>query len=260
MTDYYQILGVARGASDEEIKRAYRKLAMKHHPDRGGDEQEFKKIEEAYRVLGDTQQRAAYDNPHINVNRGGSHHFNFDDIFEMFGTRFEFNQPHQQRTSSARVTLWITLEDVARGGNRVISMATPRGQGTAEITIPPGIEDGANIRYPGVGPGGVDIVINFRIQPDARWQRHNDDVVIEIIVSVWDLLLGGTIDLQTLHGSTIQVTIPPRTQPGTMLRARSQGLPRRSGGKGDALIRVQGRLPDDIPDELLESIRQLKNR
>jgi DnaJ-class molecular chaperone len=121
VNDYYQTLGVSQNASDSDIKSAYRKLASKHHPDKGGDPEQFKKVQQAYDVLGDAQKRAEYDNPahgiHINT---GDAAFDFDNIFQMFGARMD---PRAQMRNS-RINLWISLEDVARGGPRLISLTT----------------------------------------------------------------------------------------------------------------------------------------
>lgn len=117
MTDHYKTLGVERTASEDEIKQAFRRLAMKHHPDRGGDAEHFKKIEEAYRILGTAQSRAEYDNPRPNMNwQGQGANFNFDDIFSMFGT--QFRRPPQQ----ARVSIWVTLRDVVGCARKSLSL------------------------------------------------------------------------------------------------------------------------------------------
>lgn len=253
MKDYYSILGVQRGATDDEIKQAFRRLAMKHHPDRGGDQLKFQDINEAYGVLGDPQKRAEYDNPHrgrVHVNMGGPH-FNFDDIFSMFGASFG------QRQSMARMQLWISLADVAQGGPRVISVADQNGQSNIEIQIPPGIDDGDSIRYPGMAPGGHDLIITYRVRPDARWQRDGSHVITDITVDILDLIVGGEIIVSTLTNTELTLKIPPMTQPGTMMRIRNHGLQRKNTHqKGDLLVRVQARLPDKISDELMDAIRQ----
>lgn len=258
MKDFYQILGVPRSATADDIKRAYRRLASQYHPDKGGDTQKFQELQEAYSVLGDDSQRAEYDNPAPRFQR--SHpNFNFDDIFQMFGARFAPDM--DQRRQAARVQLWIELEDVVRGGTRVISMATPLGQGTAEITIPAGIEDGHSMRYPKLGPGGIDIIVLFRVRPHVSWQRNGLDLIVEQRISIWDLLLGNDITVSTLSGKDVSVSVAPHTQPGTLLRLKNLGIQSSDGrGQGDLYVRVQAQLPDRVPPDLLDHIRRSRNQ
>lgn len=260
MKDYYNILGVARTATAEEIKQAYRRAAMRHHPDRGGDEVQFKEIEEAYRVLGDAAQREAYDNParpfqfqNFGSDAGG-HHFDFNEIFSMFGQRFG---PGPGMNATARIALWINLEDVAQGGPRIINLGTPRGQTNVEIEIPTGVEDGASVRYPGLAPGGVDLVVQYRVRPHAIWQRDGDNVTAERVIALWNLIVGTEIEMDTITGRRVTLKVPSGTQPGTLLRMRGHGLSNRlTGAQGDALIRIQTRIPADIPQPLMEMIQR----
>jgi curved DNA-binding protein len=263
MKNYYQTLGVEQTATQDEIKRAFRKLASQHHPDKGGDTQRFQEIQEAYAVLGDEQKRKEHDNPaqpfHFQ-DLGQNPNFNFDEIFHMFGTRFGQGQGQEQRRSS-RINLWVTMQDVAQGGPRVVSIAGPSGSANVEINIIPGIEDGDTIRYPRIGPGGIDLVITFRIRPDNRWQRQNDTVITELIVPIWDMVLGSDVTLETLTGSTISITIPANTQPGTTMRVRGYGLPRKNTTiRGDLMVRLQARLPNNITPELREHIRRERDQ
>jgi DnaJ-class molecular chaperone len=265
MTDYYAALGVSRTATAADIKQAFRKLASQHHPDKGGDTKKFQEIQAAYAVLGDEQKRAEYDNPRPQMHQagfGGGPNFNFNDIFEMFGARFTEHPVHQaQRQSSSRVQIWISLEDAAKGGPRMIGIATNQGHNTVEIVIPAGIEDGDNVRYGGIGPGGSDIVVLYRIQPSANWQRQGADVTTDLVIPLWDLILGKSIAIDTVSGTTVEVTIAPGTQPGTVLRVRGYGMPRKqSTQRGDMMIKIQTRLPDTIPEDVKERIRQLRDQ
>jgi len=256
MTDYYATLGVARTASADEIKRAFRKLASQHHPDKGGDTRKFQEIQAAYDTLGDEHKRAAYNNPQPQMPFGGGpqfhQNFDFNEIFNMFGAKFQ--QPQQR--GHARMTLWINTKDVATPGPRVVAMGTNTGTHNIEITIPNGIEDGDNVQFAGLGPGGQDLVITFRIHPDRTWQRTGNNVTVEHTASIWKLIAGGTVIMTDIQGNRIELSIPSQTQPGTLLRARGRGFPDRSGSRGDMLVRMQAEIPTQIPEELLAAIQQ----
>jgi DnaJ-class molecular chaperone len=256
MSDYYATLGVTRDASADDIKRAYRKLASQHHPDKGGDTKKFQEIQAAYETLGDEHKRAAYNNPQPHMPFGGgpqfNQNFNFNEIFNMFGASFQ--QPQQR--SHARMTLWIRIQDVATPGPRTVTMGTQTGTHNIEIHIPNGIEDGDNVQFSGLGPDRQDLVITFRIHPDANWQRNGHNIVTETHCSFWKFIAGGDVAMLDIRGNRIAITVPPNTQPGSLLRARGRGLPDRNGNLGDMLVRVQARLPDRISPELLASIQQ----
>lgn len=261
MKDYYSILGVARTASPDEIKRSYRKLASQHHPDKGGDTARFQEIEEAYRVLSDPQQRAAHDNPQPNF--GGfqfnSQSFDFNEIFNMFGA--QFNHPQQrQRTMQARMTLWIQLSDVASGGTRTVSVGSSAGSQIVELDIPVGIEDGATVAYPKLAPGGVDLIVTFRIHPNPRWQREGFNLYTDQKVSVWTLITGGETTVRDILNRELTVGIPPGMQPGQILRCKGRGIPDRGNNPGDMMIRIQAELPTNIPEDLLALIRRETGR
>jgi DnaJ-class molecular chaperone len=164
MTDHYAALGVPRTATAAEIKQAFRKLASQHHPDKGGDTAKFQAIQAAYAVLGDEQKRAEYDNPQPQFGGFGAGHPQFNDIFaQMFGG--QFGQQHPRR-NHVRMTLYISLLDVAQGGKKAVAVGTSQGQSTVELDVPLGLNDGDNIQYGGLAPGGQDLVITFRIRPD----------------------------------------------------------------------------------------------
>lgn len=265
MTDHYATLGVSKTATPDEIKRAFRKLASQHHPDKGGDTAKFQQIQAAYDTLGDPNKRAAYDNPSpfgqqgpgpgFHFNFGGPGGFNFNDMFEMFGQRGGPNQEYQRRTH-ARMSLWIRLSDVATGGSRPVALSTPQGTNTVEIDIPLGINDGDNVQYQGIAPGGQDLVIQFRVHPDPQWQRNDLNLITEKEVSVWDLILGAEITVKNVLGHELVAQIPPRTQPRTLLRLKGQGLRNRTGQVGDILLRVNVVIPNQIDPELIDAIKK----
>jgi DnaJ-class molecular chaperone len=256
MSNHYQTLGVDRNATPDEIKRAYRKLASQHHPDKGGDKTKFQEIQSAYDTLSDPQKRAMHDSPQNPFSSMNGQGFDFDSIFNVFGTRF--NQPRQHQR--AMMTLWITLVDVAQGGPKTISVGTHQGTMTVEIEIPPGIDDGASVQYPGIGPGGMDLVITFRVHPNPRWERQGPNLITDHPIDIWDLITGTEITVQDILGSTLSLTVPAKTQPGTTFRLRERGLMQRSGATGDLLVRIQARIPDNIPQTIIDAINQTRSQ
>jgi curved DNA-binding protein len=255
MPDYYATLGVSRTASADEIKRAFRKLASQHHPDKGGDTQKFQEIQAAYDVLGNADKRAAYDNPAPQFSGfpGGAQFNSIHDIFNMFGQGFP---GQQRRPNHVRMSLWVTLRDVAQGGRRPVSLSTGQGQSTVEIEIPLGLNDNDSIQYTGLAPGGQDLVITFRIQPDRVWTRSALNLATEQTVSIWDLILGGDLVVTSITGESLTVTIPVNTQPGTVLRLRAQGLRDQQGRRGDIHVKLAARIPQPVSPELIAAIQQ----
>jgi len=257
MKNYYDTLGVKTSATPDEIKRAYRKLAAQYHPGKRGDGAKFQELEQAYRTLSDPQKRQQYDNPQPDFGNFGFHSqntgFDFDTIFDIFGARFN---PQAQRPRYAKMSLWITLQDVARGGPRTISVGTHAGTQAVDIEIPLGINDGDTVQYPKLAPGGLDLVITFRVHPNPRWQRHGTNVVTDHPVSIWTLILGGEVVVDDVLGNQFNLSIPEKTQPGTMLRMRGRGLRQRQGPTGDLIVRVQAHIPTDIDPDLLTAIER----
>ena len=259
MTDHYATLGVARTATQDEIKRAFRRLASQHHPDKGGDTGKFQEIQAAYDVLGDESKRAQYDNPQPQFqNFGGGAGFNIHDIFgQMFGQASPFGQAAQRR-GHVRMSLWINLVDVATGGNRTVTIGTQTGAQAVEIDIPRGINDGDNVQYQGLGPGGTDLVVQFRVQNDANWERQGLNLITNRRIQVFDLILGCDIAVRDILGTQLTLSVPAGTQPGTMLRLRGRGLPDRHGAQGDAFVRVSTELPVNIAPEIREAIQKYR--
>jgi DnaJ-class molecular chaperone len=172
----------------------------------------------------------------------------------MFGARFQ--HPGQAQQQQVRMSLWITLADVAQGGRRTVSL----GNMTVEIEIPLGINDGDNVQYANLGPGGTNLIVNFRIHPHPGWQRQGLNLTQDETVVIWDLILGGELPVRDIQGNTLNMAVPAGTQPGTQLRLRGRGLRNRQGDVGDLLVRIQTRLPDHIPQELLDQIAQTHGR
>ena len=252
--DHYKTLGVTTNSAPDEIKKAYRKLASQHHPDKGGNTAKFQEIQTAYDVLSDPAKRNEYDNPRPQFGNFGQHPsgqpFDFETIFDVFGARF--NQPRQRQAAVSRVNLTIGLIDVATGGKRTIGLG---GRNTIEIDIPKGINTGDSVQYRGIAPGGGDLVITFRVREDPEWQRDGANLYTQHVVDVWDLILGSESVVKDLLGQSITILIPKGTQPGDRLRLRGKGLPGKIG-VGDIIVQIQAKIPVDIPEDLLNMIEQ----
>jgi len=256
MADYYQTLGVNRDATPDQIKRAYRKLASQHHPDKGGDKVKFQEIQQAYDTLGNEQKRAQYNHPRpqgFNFQHTSPGGFDFNTIFDVFGARFQ--HPHQ-RAQRAQMTLWITLHDVAMSGRKTVSVGTPQGVQVIEIEIPANIDDGDSVQYSGVGPGGVDLIITFRVHPNPKWSRQGPNLTVDQDISIWDLILGTDIPIQDILGNQFTLTIPPRTQAKTTFRLKGCGLGQKGNSPGDMFVRVNAVIPAHIPESLMDAIAQ----
>lgn len=284
--NYYSTLGVGQNASDDEIKKAYRKMAMKHHPDRGGDEAQFKKISEAYEVLSDPEKKRMVDmgvdpnaqqsaGPYGNSFRNGPFEFHFggghpgmDDIFAQFGFgRGGYGARPQKRNKSLNISVDLTLEDVLTGKelNAEITIPGTNKKKMININIPAGIEHGQQIRYEGMGDDSIpdiragDLIVNAIVHPHQIFKRDGHSLHVEKIVSVWDAILGTSIDIETLDKKTLSVTIPKGTQPGTVLSCKNEGLPvLNSRSKGNMFIHIKIDIPRNVSGEQLEKIKQLK--
>jgi DnaJ-class molecular chaperone len=274
--DYYSTLGVQRNASPDEIKSAYRKMAMKHHPDRGGDEKKFKEISEAYDVLSDPQKKQIFDmggDPRGNQGQGGFHHGhgpfefhfnhgNWNDIFGGFG----FGQRPMQRNKTINIVVGISLEEVLTGKTLDAEITIPGGKKKIiNIDIPPGIDDGQQIRYSGMGDNGIsnlppgDLIVNIRINNSTEFRREADALWLEKNISIWDAILGCKLDVQTLDKKNIQISVPPGTQSDTVLSCKHEGLPNmRSRQRGNLLIKIKIIIPRNINDLQRKKIEEIK--
>jgi DnaJ-class molecular chaperone len=274
--DYYATLGLKRGASPDDIKKAYRSMAMKHHPDRGGDEKTFKQVEEAYRFLSDPEKKRVVDmggDPNAQPGMGGGFYnqgpfeFHFggapdmEDIFANFG----FGRRPMRKNKTLNIVVDITLEDVLSGKeiNAEITLPGTGKKKIINISIPPGIENGQQIRYEGMGDNAVadvrpgDLIVNIRIAPHPIFHREGTNLVIEKRISVWDAMLGGSVGIETLDRKTLSITIPAGTQPETVLSCKNEGLPGlRNRVRGNLLIKIKVEIPRNLN---LSQTEQLHN-
>jgi len=280
--DYYSTLGVNRNATEDDIKKAYRKMAMKHHPDRGGDEKQFKQISEAYEILSDPQKKQMVDmGVDPKAQQGGGHrhqqgpfefHFNsgnFEDVFGQFGFGgpFGFGGRQPQRNKTININVDLSLEDVLNGKELDAELAVPNSKKKIiNISIPAGIENGQQIRYQGMGDTAIsgippgDLIVNIRVAPHPVFRREGDSLVVEKDISVWDALLGCHFTLQTLDSKSLNITVPPGTQPETVLSCRNEGIPNmRNRQRGNLLIKIKVIVPRNLTANQITAIENLKN-
>lgn len=266
--DHYQTLGVAKGANPDEIKKAYRKLASKHHPDKGGDTVTFQKIEEAYRILSDPAQRQQYDNPMTQANPFGgfggfSRGFSFNgDMNDLFGQMFQsqHTRRHAHTTHTFRATVNVTLEQAYYGDTQNLNLQTPHGNHAVNIEIPKGISHLSQMRYDKVIPSAI-LIVEFHVQNNLKFERKYNDLYCNYTVSVLDLIVGTEIEFTTISGKTLMVKIPPKTQPHMHLKIAGEGMPiQGSSNYGDQIILIKPIIPDIIDSEITDSIMRSKSK
>jgi curved DNA-binding protein len=285
--DYYQILGVARNADADAVRKAYRKLAMQYHPDRNpGDKQaedRFKEINEAYQVLNDPQKRAHYDrlgSAYSNwQGRGGSPgDFNwgewarsapggtrveYEDVSDLFsefftnifsggrGTRGRAAQAYEQPVE-------ITLKEAFEGTTRQVNNQGRKFQ----VRIPAGVRTGSKVRVAGAGPDGLDLHLAVEIGEDERFERRGNDLHTTAEVSVFVAILGGEAEVQTMTGP-VKLSVPAGTQPEQIFRVAGRGMPQLKNPNinGDLFVRLKVQIPRYISTkqrELLEEASRIK--
>jgi len=252
--DYYQILGVNQNASPDDIKKAYRSLAMKHHPDRGGDEAQFKQVQEAYAVLGDEQKRTEYDNPQP---QGFHFHFGgtgFEHAFGQnfpFGDIFGFNRPPTANRNIQLKTV-ITLEDAFFGKELIANIQLPNGkEQTLNINIPPGIHEGTTLRLSQMGDDSIphlpkgDILLTVHIQDHQTFKRQGDELLIEHEISCIDAMCGGTISVKSFEGALLETSIPTNIQYDTIIGIPNNGMPNFNdpSRRGQLLVKIKIKIP-----------------
>ncbi len=285
--DYYRILGVTRSASDEEIKRAYRRLARKYHPDVSKErnaEERFKEVNEAYETLRDREKRAAYDGlgrfgsgqgfrppPDWSSRRGAGTReedadFDLSDLFSSFRSRgFGRDRGARARGASGRgedqeVTVHLKLEEAAHGAEIDLQVAEreARGSRTIRVRVPPGVTDGQKLRLRGKGGAGAhggpagDLYLNIALHPHPMFRVSEHDLYLDLPVTPWEAALGAQIEIPTL-GGRVKLKIPPGSGAGQKLRLAGKGLPKPAGGAGD----LYAVLTLTVPSVLSERERRL---
>ena len=242
MANYYEVLGVKEDASDADIKKSFRKLAQKHHPDRGGNEEKFKELNEAYDTLKDSKKKEEYDNMRNWQSRGGNFTsgFPFQDLGDIpggLGAVFQhvfnegFGPGRGQSNRAITVQLDVTLEEIYRGAEKQLELQLPNGQvRSVNVNIPAGIQHGTRIRYAGLGEashpqiptGDLILIINELHKKD--WQREGDDLITIATMDVFDAILGCELHISHLDGKLLNIKVPTGTQSGQRIRIKGKGI------------------------------------
>lgn len=298
MKNYYTVLGVKKGASDDEIKKSYRELAMKYHPDRNADdsraEEKFKDVSEAYAVLGDKKKKNQYDqfgseDFHQKFSREDI--FGDFDINEIlrgfgeggnpfqgqgnpfgggggggFGNPFSQGRPPRREAKIAPIKkeLSISFEEAAIGCQRIISITRNGNQEETSIKVPPGITHGKVLRVTGKGQMSLsgdrcgDLHLLVNVFAHPLFRREGRDVVMDTEIKMTQALLGTTIEVETLNGIK-SVKIPPGTQSNTKLKLKEAGIKFPSGARGDQLVRILIKMPKELTDEQIPHIQFLQD-
>ncbi|MCV9947398.1 MULTISPECIES: J domain-containing protein [unclassified Rhizobium] len=283
--DPYELLGVKRDATQKDIQSAFRKLAKKLHPDLNpGDkkaEERFKQISTAYEILSDEQKRGRFDRGEIDItgaeraqrnyyrdyasksgpgdpyhNSAGFADFSdADDIFASFFSRRSGGGQTRGRGRDRQFSMEVDFLEAVNGTRTEVKM--PNGP-ALDVQIPPGTRDGQTLRLrgkgePGIGGGPVgDALIEIRVRPHGFFTRDGDDIRLELPISLSEAVLGGKVRVPTPSGP-VNLTLPPHSNTGKVLRLKSKGVPKRGGGHGDVYISLKIVLPD-APDERLTDL------
>jgi curved DNA-binding protein len=289
--DYYKILGVNRKAAADEIRSAYRKLALKYHPDKNpGDkkaEEKFKEINEAYQVLSDDKKRAHYDrlgSAYSNWQTGGRPTGDFrweewggpqdfsggmEDLFggsggfsdffrTIFGEAVRTSAQQQARQQGYQQEVQISFQEAWQGTTRQLQTNGRKLQ----VRIPAGVKTGSKVRVTGAGPEGVDLYLVIRVEEDSRFQRDGYDLKTTAPVSVFTLILGGEAEVETPAGR-VKLGIPPGTQPDQVFRLAGRGMPhlKDPNKSGDLYVKLKAQVPKYLSSkqrELIEEASRIK--
>ena len=281
MANAYETLGVPKGASDEEIKKAYRRLASAHHPDKGGDTARFQEIQSAYDTLSDPQKRQQHDNPNPfaghHGHQGGFHEFHFgggdpNDIFAQFfggaspfGGHNPFQQRQPRRNKDLRVQLNISLASTLEQQRKTISVQTTKGDRyNVDVDIPRGVSNGTTIKYTQMGDnmfdtltrGDLYVIVN--VENDIRYQVNGINLIKRIQVDAIDAMLGTDAIVRGLDGRDFAVKIPQGCQNDMKFGLQGQGLYQMNTNvRGDLVVVVEVTVPV-LNEAQLTALRNIK--
>jgi len=288
-SDYYDILGVSKGASADEIKKAYRKQALEWHPDKHKDNKEpaekrFKEINEAYQVLSDSQKRGAYDQfghqafapggaaggpgpggpfaqtgrygpfTYTYTTRGGTgpdgfQGFDFGDPFDIFEQFFGGGSPFARAQRLTRYSITIDFMEAIEGVEKEIRINGDK----RKVKIPKGVSEGQRIRF-------GDFILSINVRPHDVFERDGADIHIRVAIPFSTAILGGQVEVPTIYGD-VKVKIRKGMQSGTMMRLRGKGAPHiRGRGKGDQYIRFQVAVPEKLTREQKKLVERMKKK
>ncbi len=285
--DYYEILGVKKDASADEIKKAFRKLAVKYHPDKdGGDEAKFKEANEAYEVLKDPGKRQRYDqfghagiggnggpaggNPFEGFESFGGQNVHFDfggaDLGDLFNSFFTgaggFNRG-SRRGRDVETAITIDFKQAVFGTEQTLQLNINNKKEDIKVKIPAGIDDGATMRLSGRGEalsGGVngDLYIRIRVQPHKKFTREGELILSEETITMIDAALGTEIDVETIDGK-IKMKVPAGTQSGTDFKLSGHGAPKlRSNRRGPHIVQIIVETPTKLTKKQKELLEEFK--
>jgi curved DNA-binding protein len=267
--NYYDILGVNQNTSQDDIKKAYKKLAMQHHPDRGGDNKKFQEISQAYDTLSDTQKKSQYDaqlngfgDPFIHIRSGGFP--NFEDMFGFhFGQGFAGHQIRKNKDLTLKIL--VTFKQSYLGTQTEARYQTPSGKTkTVIIDVPPGVQSGQIIRFsglgddsiPGVPPGNLNVHVT--VEADNDWFRRDNDLCKCVYLNPFDAILGKVIEINCLDDTIMPLQIRSGVQHGTEFASRGRGFADITGTRrGSLVVIVQIEIPDISDKNILKEIEIL---
>lgn len=259
MKDYYSVLGLNKNASQEEISKSYKELALKYHPDKNLDNLEestakFKEIQEAFDILSDLNKKSQYDNFQVPFQFKSR---NSEDIFRAFSDLFK-----KSNLNGSKIRVKLTLEEAYKGCIKLVSLYETETNQAKEIlvNIPPGISEDTQIRVPNADSDGKDLFIVANIVKDNNLKREGKHLFGEVFVPYSILVLGGTVNYQ-LFDSKIEIKIRPRTKTGSKVRLRGQGMPalQNPNEKGDLYIFINLKIPENITEEHKQLLEKLSN-
>ncbi len=273
--DYYQILGLAENASQDDIKKAYKKLAMKNHPDRGGDTKKFQEISQAYDTLSDPQKRQQYDAQKNGFNPfGGAAHFGpgFHNMNDIFGATFGFgpNGPfggfgQSRRNRDLGIRVSITLKQSYTGTQIEAKFNTPTGRAqTVVIDIPAGVMNGQTIRYPDLGDDAIpgvprgNLNVTVLVERDSDWERHDNNLITRLKITALEAMVGCSKTVNCLDGFTMPLNIRPGIQHGAEFASGGRGFKDLNSGRtGSLIVLIEVEIPAVTDSQIRQELEAL---